>query len=163
MCDHSRPPVPDPDAELSETLRRLTFVKPVASSCCDNQENTVSVEPDQLTQRSGAVSNMSVTMDMSKNKINPGNGESQFANMSIRSSDPNLVNGGNSVTENGACSMVSDDDIAKQMASQYEMILNHIGEDPTRQGLLKTPQRAAKAMMFFTKGYKENIKGKSIF
>ncbi|CAL1547566.1 unnamed protein product [Lymnaea stagnalis] len=51
----------------------------------------------------------------------------------------------------------SDDDIACEMAQQYKKILEHLGEDPSRQGLLKTPERAAKAMMFFTKGYKENI------
>ena len=35
-----------------------------------------------------------------------------------------------------------------------------MGEDPTRPGLLKTPERAAKAMMYFTKGYDETIQGK---
>jgi hypothetical protein len=29
----------------------------------------------------------------------------------------------------------------------------------TRQGLAKTPERAAKALMFFTKGYNDNMKG----
>lgn len=32
-----------------------------------------------------------------------------------------------------------------------------MGEDPARQGLMRTPERAAKAIMFFTKGYKEKI------
>lgn len=36
-------------------------------------------------------------------------------------------------------------------------------EDINRQGLLKTPIRAAKAMLYFTKGYEENFDGKLLF
>jgi len=32
-----------------------------------------------------------------------------------------------------------------------------VGEDPEREGLVKTPERAARAMMYFTKGYKESV------
>ena len=45
----------------------------------------------------------------------------------------------------------------------YKSILVGLGEDPSRPGLVKTPERAAKAMLFFTKGYKENIPGKNYF
>jgi GTP cyclohydrolase I len=37
-------------------------------------------------------------------------------------------------------------------------ILECIGEDPTRSGLLLTPERYAKALLFLTKGYGENIR-----
>ncbi|KAL4885687.1 hypothetical protein BJY04DRAFT_205399 [Aspergillus karnatakaensis] len=36
-------------------------------------------------------------------------------------------------------------------------MLRYLGEDPTRQGLVKTPERYAKAMLFFTKGYNEDL------
>eukprot|EP01064_Diplonema_japonicum_P031989 TRINITY_DN5912_c2_g2_i2.p1 TRINITY_DN5912_c2_g2~~TRINITY_DN5912_c2_g2_i2.p1 ORF type:complete len:379 (+),score=62.25 TRINITY_DN5912_c2_g2_i2:51-1187(+) len=44
-----------------------------------------------------------------------------------------------------------------KLSKSYFEILENLGEDPRREGLLKTPARAAKAMMFFTKGYNENI------
>uniref|UniRef100_A0A5F9CEM3 GTP cyclohydrolase 1 n=1 Tax=Oryctolagus cuniculus TaxID=9986 RepID=A0A5F9CEM3_RABIT len=43
------------------------------------------------------------------------------------------------------------------LAAAYASILRSLGEDPQRQGLLKTPWRAATAMQFFTKGYQETI------
>ena len=43
------------------------------------------------------------------------------------------------------------------MAASYRSVLKHVGEDPNREGLLDTPMRAAKAMMFFTKGYTETV------
>ncbi len=39
----------------------------------------------------------------------------------------------------------------------YSAIITNLGEDVTRNGLLKTPDRAAKAMQFLTKGYQENL------
>lgn len=45
------------------------------------------------------------------------------------------------------------------IAAAYTSILRGLGEDPQRQGLLKTPWRAATAMQFFTKGYQEKIIG----
>ncbi|VDK30253.1 unnamed protein product [Anisakis simplex] len=45
------------------------------------------------------------------------------------------------------------------MIKAYSSVIKHIGEDVARQGLVKTPERAAKAMLFFTKGYEENLDG----
>lgn len=43
------------------------------------------------------------------------------------------------------------------ISDAYSSIIEAIGEDPDRQGLLKTPQRAAEAILHFTKGYEENL------
>uniref|UniRef100_A0A8B9YLR7 GTP cyclohydrolase 1 n=1 Tax=Bos mutus grunniens TaxID=30521 RepID=A0A8B9YLR7_BOSMU len=43
------------------------------------------------------------------------------------------------------------------LAAACSSILRSLGEDPERQGLIKTPWRAATAMQFFTKGYQETI------
>jgi GTP cyclohydrolase I len=44
----------------------------------------------------------------------------------------------------------------QKIASAVEVILGQIGEDPTRQGLLKTPERVAKAYDFLTQGYQQS-------
>ncbi|KAH1003767.1 GTP cyclohydrolase 1 [Dendroctonus ponderosae] len=44
-----------------------------------------------------------------------------------------------------------------EMSRSYRLLLGSLGENPDRQGLLKTPERAAKAMLFFTKGYDQNL------
>lgn len=42
------------------------------------------------------------------------------------------------------------------IATSYAKIIDQLGEDPQREGLLKTPERAAKAMQFLMQGYKQD-------
>lgn len=43
-----------------------------------------------------------------------------------------------------------------RLASHYQEVLKELGEDVTREGLVKTPERVAKAMQFLTQGYHQD-------
>jgi len=45
----------------------------------------------------------------------------------------------------------------QQLSTVYRGLLSTIDEDIDRQGLKKTPERAAKAIWYFTKGYRQNL------
>lgn len=47
-------------------------------------------------------------------------------------------------------------EITDDIKDQYASIVNGIGEDVSREGLVKTPERAAKAMLFMTQGYEQD-------
>ncbi|WP_461532861.1 GTP cyclohydrolase I FolE [Sinomicrobium sp.] len=47
-------------------------------------------------------------------------------------------------------------EVTDEIKQRYQTIISDLGEDPTREGLLKTPERAAKAMQFLTQGYQQN-------
>lgn len=49
-----------------------------------------------------------------------------------------------------------DDKKTERISSIYKGVLSDIGEDPTREGLQKTPERVAKALQFLTQGYEIN-------
>ncbi len=46
-----------------------------------------------------------------------------------------------------------EDKITSGLIDNYRDVLNLLGEDPQREGLVKTPERMAKAMQFLTQGY----------
>lgn len=47
--------------------------------------------------------------------------------------------------------------MTSQLENLYTNILEEVGEDPLREGLLRTPHRAAEAMRFMTQGYTQNL------
>jgi GTP cyclohydrolase I len=49
-----------------------------------------------------------------------------------------------------------NDEITERLAAVYKDVIKDLGEDPNREGLLKTPERVAKALQFLTKGYDQN-------
>ena len=53
------------------------------------------------------------------------------------------------ISKNG----VYDEIITKQLQEQYHEVLSLLGEDVNREGILKTPERVAKAMQYMTGGY----------
>ncbi len=46
-----------------------------------------------------------------------------------------------------------DDEVTEDLVEKYRNILTKLGEDPNREGLVKTPERVAKAMQFLMHGY----------
>jgi GTP cyclohydrolase I len=44
-------------------------------------------------------------------------------------------------------------ELIESLSGHYREVLTQIGEDPNREGLLKTPERVAKAMLYLTHGY----------
>lgn len=48
-------------------------------------------------------------------------------------------------------------EIIEKIAGHYKAIIELIGEDPEREGLVKTPERAAKALYYATRGYRQDL------
>ena len=52
--------------------------------------------------------------------------------------------------------VTAKEEVRRQLAYHYRSVLELLGEDVNREGLLRTPERIAKAMQFLTKGYAQN-------
>src|ERR1700722_5361558 len=50
-----------------------------------------------------------------------------------------------------------DGERSVSIAAHLKEILAELGEDPTREGLVRTPERAEKALRFLTSGYETNV------
>lgn len=51
----------------------------------------------------------------------------------------------------------------EKLAAAVRTLLESIGEDPNREGLLRTPERYAQALLWMTKGYEERLSGNVLF
>ncbi|KAH6623919.1 hypothetical protein F5144DRAFT_584734 [Chaetomium tenue] len=82
---------------------------------------------------------------------------------STRSPSPVVDFDGLSRPSVGTRKRLEEDDAQKEarlerMKGAVRTLLECVGEDPDREGVLATPDRYAKAMLYFTKGYQENVR-----
>ncbi|KAK4139524.1 uncharacterized protein C8A04DRAFT_40645 [Dichotomopilus funicola] len=89
--------------------------------------------------------------------------EESTEQVSTRSPSPVIDFDGLSRPSLGTRKRLEEDDAQKEIRlnrikDAVRTLLECVGEDPDREGLLATPDRYAKAMLYFTKGYQENVR-----
>ena len=107
-------------------------------------------------QNGNGIINGSSQIGISQNHNNSLLNGNHNANHSVNHSTNHRANHNGKTTE-------EDDEeslINNKLVPLYTSLLDAIGEDTNRKGILKTPERAAKAIRFFTKGYQQTVAGK---
>ena len=46
-----------------------------------------------------------------------------------------------------------NEEVTEALSKNFKEVIDQLGEDSSREGLIRTPERIAKAMQFFTRGY----------
>ena len=75
----------------------------------------------------------------------------------MATTQPNIA--GLHVNDNAIDQVADDAGMLQKLENAFKTILQCVGENIERPGIVKTPRRAAEAFLYFTKGYQENIKG----
>ena len=122
-------------------MKRVLLVEPEGSKCAAD-EGADRLAESTHTHSPTANSKKRRRPQDSRHKLPASDGSSD-SEFTFRSTD--------------TTSAVTDNHRTQRLASAFTTILECLGEDTHREGLLKTPLRAAKAMMYFTKGYNENL------
>ena len=144
------------DDILSQTVHQLSQLPPRVI-IKEGQPLVAGLGPDgnSRLQNGGVKSEGVMTLPVVPHRLSVDNDESSFTSLRIRDATSP------SPRQNEIKRAETKPDSLAALTSCYSSILKSIGEDTTRQGLLKTPERAAKAMLYFTKGYDEKITGDS--
>ncbi|WP_416309741.1 GTP cyclohydrolase I FolE [Spirulina sp. 06S082] len=94
------------------------------------------------------------------NGANPSNSSTfNSNNLSSQSSHREMLSCPDRITHNGQPAEVRpvSEEAKVEMMDAVRKILEGVGEDPEREGLLKTPKRVAEAMQFLTQGYNQSL------
>jgi GTP cyclohydrolase I len=140
----------NPNGALVVGERRSSVSKP-ARDFRDKPEPTP-------TKKKRKTSTLAVAQEAQEAPTPDGGGE-----LSTRSPSPVIDFDGLSRPSLGTRERLEEDEEQKQvrlgrMKGAVRTLLECLGEDPDREGLLATPERYAKAMLYFTKGYQENVR-----
>ena len=155
--------VKEREKEVCQRLTKFNHKQDKATSM-NSISTTVSNPSSSLPQALGVTDDSSVASSFDKSSLVGGkDDESSSTKRKItENSDMDALNPSESIIEKKA--RIEDDETFETEEEKLEVmtkacrtILKCIGEDPDREGLIKTPERWAKALLFLTKGYKETV------
>lgn len=139
---------------LSQTAQQLTQLPPrVIIKDSQTLGAALGLDGNSRLQNGDIKSEGVMKLPVVPHRLSVDHDESNFTSLRIRDATSP------SPRQNEIKRAETKPDSLASLTSCYSNILKSIGEDTTRQGLLKTPERAAKAMLYFTKGYDEKIAG----